>query len=97
MIEELIETLVKEPTEENKEKYIGFVNSMKYSLLQDAYAFPPKSQEYFDKRREAFAYQGKCAKMLLNSWVATYGSTENCPMKYMDTLNIPFQEIKVPK
>jgi hypothetical protein len=44
--------------------------------------FLPKSQEYFDKRREAFAYQGKCAKMLLNSWVATYGSTENCPISH---------------
>jgi hypothetical protein len=40
MIEELIETLVKEPTEENKEKYIGFVNAMKYALIQDAYTFP---------------------------------------------------------
>jgi hypothetical protein len=97
MIDELIETLVKNPTEETKQNYLEFVNEMEYSLLQDAETFPFKSQEYFDKRKQAFAYRRECAMMLLNKWVATYGSTENAPVSYADTLNIPFQTIKAPK
>ena len=97
MIEELIQTLVEAPTEENKENYFKFVNDIEYSLLQDAETFPFKSQEYFDKRKQAFAYRRKYAMILLSKWVATYGSTENCPISYADTLNIPFQQIKVPK
>lgn len=96
MIQELIQTLVESPTEENKQNYLNFVNRMEYSLLQDAEAFPPKSWEYFDKRREAFAYRRNCAIMLLNCWVFVYGSTENCPVSYADTLIIPFQQIKAP-
>jgi hypothetical protein len=97
MIENLIETLVKNPTEESKENYLKFVNEMEYSLLQNAEELPFKSQEYFNKRTEAFAYRRKCAMMLLNSWVATHGSTNNCPVSYADTLNIPFQQIRAPK
>jgi hypothetical protein len=97
MIEELIQTLVEAPTEENKENYFKFVNDMEYSLLQDAETFPFKSQEYFDKRKQAFAYRRECAMILLSKWVATYGSTKNCPVSYADTLNIPFQQIKAPK
>lgn len=97
MIENLIQDLVKNPTEENALNYLEFVNEMEYSLLEDAETFPFKSQEYFNKRTEAFSYRRDCAKMLLNSWVATYGSTLNCPVSYADTLNIPFQQIKVPK
>jgi hypothetical protein len=97
MIKELIQTLVENPTEDNKQNYLQFVNKMEYSLLQDAETFPFKSQEYFDKRKKAFAYRRECAMMLLNSWVATYGTSKDCPMNYTDTLNIPFQQIKVPK
>lgn len=97
VIEEFIENLVKNPTEEEKLNYFSFVNEMEYSLLEDAETFPFKSQEYFDKRRQAFAYRRECAMMLMNKWVAAYGSTENCPMSYADTLNIPFQSIKLPK
>jgi len=97
MIQELIQTLVEIPTEENKQNYLQFVNEMEYSLLQDAETLPFKSQEYFDKRKEAFAYRRNCAMMLLNSWVATHGSTENAPISYADTLIIPFQQIKAPK
>jgi hypothetical protein len=97
MIDQLIETLVKEPTDEHKDNYLKFINEMEYSLLQDAEAFPFKSQEYFDKRKQAFAYRRECAMILLSKWVATCGSTENCPVSYTDTLNIPFQQIKVPK
>jgi hypothetical protein len=97
MIQELIQTLVETPTEENKQNYLQFVTEMEYSLLQDAETLPFKSQEYFDKRKEAFAYRRNCAMMLLNSWVATHGSTENAPISYADTLNIPFQQIKKPQ
>lgn len=97
MIQEIIQTLVESPTEENKKKYLDFVQQMEYSLLQDTETLPFKSQEYFDKRRQAFAYRRECAMMLLNSWVATYGSTDNCPASYADTLNIPFQQIKAPQ
>lgn len=97
MIENLIQTLIETPTEELKENYLKFVSEMEYSLLQDAETLPFKSQEYFNKRTEAFAYRRKCAIMLLNSWVATHGTTDNCPVSYADTLNIPFQQIKVPK
>lgn len=97
MIENLIQDLVKNPTEENKENYLIFINQMEYSLLEEAETFPLKSQEYFNKRTKAFSYRRECATMLLNSWVAAYGSTLNCPVSYADTLNIPFQQIKVPK
>jgi hypothetical protein len=97
MIENLIETLIEAPTEENKENYLKFVNEMEYSLLQDAETLPFKSQEYFDKRKQAFAYRRECAMMLLNSWVSAHGSTDNCPTSYADTLIIPFQQIKTPK
>jgi len=97
MIEDLIQTLVEAPTEENKENYLKFINEMEYSLLQDAETLPIKSQEYFNKRRQAFAYRRECAMILLSKWVATCGSTKNCPVSYADTLNIPFQQIKVPK
>lgn len=97
MIDESIELLVKDPSEENKLNYLQFVNQMEYSLLQDAETFPFKSQEYFNKRTEAFAYRRECAMMLLSKWIATYGSTKNCPVSYADTLNIPFQKIKAPK
>ena len=95
MIEELIETLVRNPSEENKQNYLSFVNQMEYSLLEDAEAFPFKSQEYFDKRRQAFAYRRECAMMLLNKWVFIYRTTENCPVSYTDTLIIPFKVIEV--
>lgn len=97
MIDELIQILVEDPTEENTQNYLKFINQMEYSLLQDAETLPFKSREYFDKRKQAFAYRRECAMMLLNKWVATYGSSENCPVSYADTLNIPFQQIKAPK
>jgi hypothetical protein len=97
MIENLIKTLVETPTEENKETYLEFVNQMEYSLLQEAETLSFKSQEYFDKRKQAFAYRRECAIILLNSWVSAHGSTDNCPIPYADTLIIPFQQIKIPK
>jgi hypothetical protein len=97
MIEELIESLVKNPTEELKETYLNFVNTTEYSLLEDSETLPFRSIEYFDQRKRAFAYRKECAMMLLNSWVSTHGTSKDCPVNYTDTLNIPFQQIKKPK
>jgi hypothetical protein len=97
MIKELIQTLVETPTEENKENYLRFVNEMEYSLLRESETLPFKSQEYFNKRKEAFAYRRECAMMLINSWIATYGSIQDAPVSYADTLIIPFQQIKEPQ
>lgn len=97
MIKNLIQTLVEAPTEENKQNYLKFVSEMEYSLLQETETLPFKSQEYFDKRKKAFAYRRKCAIILLNSWIPAHGSTDNCPVTYADTLNIPFQQIKAQK
>lgn len=97
MIDELIQNLLDNPSEENKEKYNTYVNQVEYSILLESYRYSAKSQEHFDKKREAFAYRRECAKIVLNKWVAKYGSTENSPVSYADTLIIPFQEIKNPK
>jgi hypothetical protein len=97
MIKDLIEDLIQNPTEESKENYLKFVNEIEYSLLEDAETFPFKSQEYFDKRREAFSYRRECAMMVIQKWVGKYKTTEGCVVSYADTLNIPFQQIKIPK
>lgn len=96
MINNLIQNLVEEPTEENKEEYFNFVNNTEYSLLVESESLAKKSQEYFDKRKEAFSYRRNAAITFMNMWVAKYGSTENSPITYADTLIIPFQSIKVP-
>lgn len=95
-MEEQIRNLIQKPTEENKEYFLKQLNQMEYQLLLDAENFPFKSQEYFNKRAEAFALRGKVAAKLLQAWVPVYGSTEGCPLKYADTLNIPFRSIGVP-
>lgn len=94
MIEQLIETLVKEPNEENISNYFEFINEMEITLLENAEAFPFKSQEYFNMRTKAFAYRRECAMITISKWVSTYGSSKNCPVTYADTLNIPFKTIK---
>lgn len=96
MIEDLIKKVVEDPSEENKQEYLSFVNQTEYSLLQDAESFPVKSQEYFDKRKRAFAYRRECAIMFLKSWISTHKTTDNSPVTYADTLIIPFTQIKRP-
>lgn len=96
MIDELILQIVENPTEENKEQYNKLVNQNEYQLLLDSQNFTPKSQEWFDKRKEAFSYRRKCALMLISSWVKKYGTTKGCVVSYVDTLIIPFQTIKQP-
>lgn len=92
----IIEDLVESPTQENIELYFKEVNQIEYELLLEADKYPKKSQDYFYKRNEAFSVRSSCAIKLLNLWVKKYNSTENCPVKYADTLNIPFRTIKRP-
>lgn len=96
-MKKLIDDLVKNPSDSNKENYLRSVNQKEYSLLQEAEKFPFRSQEYFNKRTEAFSYRRECAKMLLSEWISVYGSTNGCVVSYADTLNIPFQQIKPPE
>ncbi|MEN9301765.1 MAG: hypothetical protein RL264_194 [Bacteroidota bacterium] len=96
MIEELIDLVVNDPTENNKNQFEVQLNSLEYSLLVEAENFPKKSQEYFDCRRKAFSVRPEYAKIMLNKWVSKYKSTNGCPVNYEMTLNIPFRQIKKP-
>ena len=51
----------------------------------------------FVNMKEAFSYRRTSAIAFINNWIQKYGSTENSPITYADTLNIPFQSIKAPK
>lgn len=88
--------LLNNPTQENKELYLKEVNQIEYQLLEEAENYPYKSREYFSKRTEAFSFRKKSAMELITLWVKKYGNVNDCPVKYVDTLNIPFQSIKVP-
>lgn len=46
---------------------------------------------------KAFAYSKEAAARFLQKWTEKHPSTQNCPVSYRDTLNLPFQEIKAPK
>lgn len=93
---EMIDHLVENPTDENKTSFLYSLSQLEYSTLEEAESYPKKSREYFQTRTEAFAIRPECARMLLRKWVSKYGSTEGCPLKYEDTLNIPFRQIKKP-
>jgi hypothetical protein len=92
-LSEIIATLVDSPTEENTLNYLMFVNETELFLLDESETFPLKSQEYFNKRREAFSYRRNSASILISKWVEKYKTTKDCPVSYADTLNIPFQKI----
>lgn len=96
MIEKLIDDVVSNPTDDKKNEFLNCIQQLEYSLLVDAESLPFKSREYFDKRTEAFSVRGKYAKIILKKWIAKFNSTEGCPLKYEDTLNIPFRSIKKP-
>lgn len=102
MIDSFIETLVDSPTEQNIKEFLNFLDLLSYSLLEDAETYPHKSQDYFSKRREAFAVKPEAYRKFINAWVSKHKSTENFPLPYKTspyelTLNIPFQEIRKPK
>lgn len=93
---EMIDFLVENPTEDNKNSFLFSLMQLEYSTLEEAETYPKKSREYFQTRTEAFSIRPEYAKILLCKWVSKYGSTEGCPLKYEDTLNIPFRQIKKP-
>jgi hypothetical protein len=92
---ELIDLVIENPTEENKNTFLTSLNELEYSILASAEDFPKKSPEYFQIRTQAFSIRPEYARMLLRKWVAKFGSTDGCPLKYEDTLNIPFRQIKL--
>jgi hypothetical protein len=96
MIEELINQVITNPTEKSKQDYLNFVNQTEYNLLVEAESYPNKSQEHFNKRREAFTYRRNSAMSLITQWVKQYKTSEGCPVSYADTLIIPFQKITSP-
>jgi hypothetical protein len=91
---ELIDLVVENPTEENKQTFLASLSALEHSTLAAAEELPRKTPEYFQMRTQAFSVRPECAKMLLGKWVAKFGSTDGCPLKYEDTLNIPFRQIK---
>lgn len=97
MTDPFILSIIENPSENIGEIYESFVNQKEYSLLQETEQYPYKSQEYFNKRREAFAFRREFAIKMINTWVGKYGTSKGCPVTYADTLNIPFREIKQPK
>lgn len=94
MIDLIIQNLVETPNHETKNEYFNHIQKTEHSLIHESENLPFKSKEYFDKRRQAFSYRKNCAVLLLNQWVKKYQTTDDCPVSYADTLNIPFQQIK---
>jgi hypothetical protein len=95
-IDQIIEEAIENPTEENVIKYREEINNLEYQTLIEAENFPKKTQEYFNKRSEAFSLQGKYASVVLRKWVEKYKTSNGCFCSYRETLNIPFREIKQP-
>lgn len=94
ILEEIIDLVVENPTEENKNQYFIVLNQEEHRLLEEAHEQPPKSREFFELRSKAFTLRRDSAFKLINRWLKKHDSMENCPVSYRDTLNIPFQEIK---
>jgi hypothetical protein len=101
MFDELIEKTLENPSQENVNELLKFIEEVSYSLLEDSLTYPFKSREYFEKRTEAFSVKKEVMVKFISSWVNKYRTTENFPIPfktspYEHTLNIPFQEIKKP-
>lgn len=94
MLDEIIDLVVENPTEENKQHYFTILNQEEHRLLEEAHEQPPKSREFFHQRSRAFSLRRESATKLINKWVKKHSSMKDCPVSYRDTLNIPFQEIK---
>lgn len=92
----IIDIVVENPTEENKKDFMRSLNALEYSTLEEAESYQKKSKEYFETRTKAFSIRSECAKIILSKWISKFGSTEGCPLKYEDTLNIPFRQIQRP-
>lgn len=96
MIEQIIDQVIENPTEENKQIFLKELNLLEYSLLVEAETHPKKTTEYFRTRTKAFSVRPEYAKVILKKWTEKFKTTEGCPLKYEDTLNIPFRQIKLP-
>lgn len=77
--EELIQLIIQDPSEENKNLYNDYIEKFEYDLILQ------------NKQSEAYTIRGKCAGQILREWIKVYGSSEGCPASYQDTLNIPFR------
>lgn len=77
--EELIQQVIENPSQENKNLYEDYVSCLEYDLIQ-------KNKQY-----EAYTIRSKCATQMLREWIKVYGTSEGCPASYQDTLNIPFR------
>ena len=95
-LQELINQVVENPTDDNKQEYLKNLNLLEITILKEAEKYKPKTPEYFSIRQEAFATRGKYAKIVLSKWVAKYGNASGAPHKYEDTLSIPFRSIASP-
>lgn len=95
-VQEVINMVLDNPSEENKNLYHSKVNDIEYRLLLEAEECEPKSREYFNKRTDAFSFRRNCCSSMITQWVAIYKTSEGCPCTYADTLNIPFQKISQP-
>ena len=77
-LNELIDSVIQNPSNENKKLYEDYVSRLEYDLILG------------NKRSEAFTIRGKCAAQMIREWIKVYGSTEGCIVSYTDTLNRPF-------
>lgn len=91
---QLIDDLLENPTEENKNELLETITQQEVLLLQEAEAHEFKSREYFCKRTLAFKVRPTSAMTLVPKWISKFGSSEGCPLQFSDTLNIPFRQVK---
>lgn len=83
--------------EESKFLIPSTINGIKPTLTKNAIRLDKDGKVYYVPHRlrtKAFAYKKTTAMKMISAWVKKYGTTENCPNSYQDTLNIPFQQIK---
>ena len=83
--------------EESKFLIPSEINGIKPTLTKNATRLDSDGNIFYVPQRlrsKSFMYKKIAAMKMINAWVAKYGTTENCPNSYQETLNIPFQQIK---
>ena len=83
--------------EESKFLIPSEINGIKPTLTKNATRLDSDGNIFYvphKLRSKAFMYKKTTAMKMISVWVQKYGTTENCPNTYQDTLNIPFQQIK---
>lgn len=88
-----IEILLETPTQENITHFFQLLKDEEIRLLELAENEPPKTTEYFKKRQNAFNLRRDIAMYLIPLWISKFGTTVDCPLKFQDTLNIPFRTL----